>query len=118
MKFIKINGETVKSELCSKLISQKSIELSNEEFIQVLTTNECFELTTDDCWPFVIHDCEKDDLYYFKDEKFKAHHFASKEFFQEAIVAYDGIKCESCNLYHRNIEKICELCKKYNLKNS
>lgn len=76
---------------------------------------ECFEIGMSyegATWPYVIHNTDKDGLYYFKDHEFKAHHYANKEAFAEAILAHGGTKCSRCNLYHRDIDDLCDDCKK------
>lgn len=123
---MKINGEVLNREQfnhCIKILwitNQEHKEISCEELIQLSSDEECFEILPSHSkeWPIVIHNCEIDGLFHFKDKKFKANHYMSKEAFANAVLAFDGTKCESCHLYYRNIQNLCELCKKINSNNS
>ena len=96
------------------VVSQEAIPTTNDELLD-MSGPECFEIGMSYNgaeWPYVIHDSNKDGVFYIRDDRFKAHHYACREAFQEAILAHGGTKCKRCNLYHRDIDEYCKLCSK------
>ena len=94
---------------------QPKIEVTSAELLELFTGPECFDIRpsfVNANWPTVIHDTDKEGVFYFKDEKFQAHHYACREAFQKAILAHGGVECKRCHQHHRDIVDYCNLCAK------
>lgn len=120
-----INGQRMSHEqfehcmqamrLCNiHLVSVTVIE-TGIGFLESTTGRDCFEIKTNRLvsdWATVIHDTESDEIFYYRDNEFNAHHYASKKAFELAKLAHGGIACKVCGIHHRDelMNGICVDC--------
>jgi hypothetical protein len=107
-----------RNKVLELLASQTPVNHSADALLSITGDEmDCFEITMPSGWPYIIHDSEVDGVFYFKDERFRSHHYACRAAYQEAVLASGGTKCLKCRMYYRDVvDGYCKNCTKLILK--